>query len=377
MHTTLQNTPTSLKTMTPAADETASKTTDAINRLETRIRGLEAAYKRPYIPTSLNQPVGSHMKVKASTNHALSEYMRLGDAGSYKSLASADPRTGSILLPSITQDFVDQAVPDYSPLRKLARVSQIATDSLELLVDKGSGDVGWVSEVDKREETKAPELVRVTIPTFEMYARPRASQKLLDDIKVDLEQWLVSKIAWQMGMMENQAFITGDGRGKPKGFLNYPLVDAGKGAWGKIESLKTGKDAALVDGDCLVDLFHTMQPEYLEGAVWMMPRSVLALVRKLKDKQGAFLYSEGMIAGQPATLLGHPIVISDAMPALIKGAASVVFANLRYSYQIVERQDVQLLRDPYSAKPYVEFYATKRIGGDVVNFDAIKALRFE
>ena len=353
---------------------------DAINRLETRIRGLEAAYKRSSIPTATYQPplFQRNNTMKTSMNQQVfTDYMRLGDAGSYKSLTSADPRTGAIFLPSPAQDFVEQAVPEYSPLRKLARTMQVTTDGLELLIDKGAGDVGWTSETDKRDETKAPELTKLHIPTHEMYARPRASQKLLDDIKVDLEQWLVSKIAWQMGVMEHQAFISGDGKGKPKGFLAYPLVEAGAGTWGKIESLKTGKDSAISDGDCLVELFHSMKPEYLDGAVWMMPRSALALVRKLKDKQGAYIYSEGLIAGQPGSLLGHPIVVSDAMPGIAKGSPSIVFANFRHGYQIVERQDIQVLRDPYSAKPYIEFYATKRIGGDVINFDAIKALRFE
>ena len=150
----------------------------------------------------------------------------------------------------------------------------------------------------------------------------------------------------------------------------------GKGTFGTLESLPTKSDGALENSDVLIDLFHSMKPEYLEGSVWIMSRATLNMVRKLKDKQNNYLYHIPVISGEKGTLLGHEVIITDDMPAPEKDSMSIVFANFSHAYHIVERQDIQVLRDPYSAKPYIEFYATKRIGGDVVNFDAIKVLRF-
>ncbi|MBX9976731.1 MAG: phage major capsid protein [Alphaproteobacteria bacterium] len=235
--------------------------------------------------------------------------------------------------------------------------------------------MGWVAETGAREETAAPELAKLTIGTHEMFARPRASQKLLDDVSVDLEHWLVQKIAWQMGLMETGAFVSGDGKGKPRGFLSYPIAVMGKPEWGKVETLQSGSEGGLEDSDVLVDVFHSLKPEYLSGACWVMARSTLSQIRKLKDKDGQYLWMPHMSEGVASTLLGYPVIICDSMPGLIKDGLSVAFGNFNHAYQIVERQDIQLLRDPYSAKPYVEFYATKRVGGDVVNFDALRLIQ--
>jgi HK97 family phage major capsid protein len=191
---------------------------------------------------------------------------------------------------------------------------------------------------------------------------------------VDIESWLAQKIAEKMTLSENTAFITGDGNGKPRGFLTYDLVGVGKGEWGKFEKITSVSKDTLIDGDVLIEAFHTLKAQYLNGATWIMARSVLAAIRKLKGENHQYLWQPSMIEGAPATLLGTPIVIADDMPALEekKPAVTVAFGNFREAYQIVDRTGLHVLRDPFSAKPYVEFYATKRVGGDVINFDAIK-----
>ena len=352
------------------------KFSESLTRFDARLRGLEAQYKsqtsRPSFFQNNSVIRGSHMH----SHQSFHQFLRTGESSSFCKGLSSSTASGVITLPQMHHEIVEKALPDYSPLRKLARTTQIASDSLELLVDHGNGDVGWVLEKDEREETTPPELAKIKIQTHEMYARPRASQKLLDDVGIDLESWITTKIAWQMGRIENQAFILGNGEGKPKGFLTYPLCNVGKGTFGTLESLPTKSDGALENSDVLIDLFHSMKPEYLEGSVWLMSRATLNMVRKLKDKQNNYLYHIPVISGEKGTLLGHEVIITDDMPAPEKDSMSIVFANFSHAYHIVERQDIQVLRDPYSAKPYIEFYATKRIGGDVINFDAIKVLRF-
>ncbi len=246
-------------------------------------------------------------------------------------------------------------------------------------MDKGSADVGWVSELADRAETGTPELEKVRISVHQIYAKPRASQKILDDARIDVENWLVGKVSEKMAASENAAFVNGDGDNKPKGFLSYPLVNVAAGEWGKIESVKSGADGQFVKPDVLLDAINAMKPQYLHGAVWLMSRSAMAALRKFKDDWNQYLWQPGLAAGSPATLFGYPVVVNDEMPALIDGkeSTSIVFANFHEVYQIVDRESMHVLRDPYSAKPYVEFYVTKRVGGDVINFDAIKAIQFK
>jgi HK97 family phage major capsid protein len=263
-------------------------------------------------------------------------------------------------------------------MRSVSRVTAISTDALELLQEKGSADVGWVAETAERPETGTPELQKVRIPVHQIYAKPRASQKLLDDASVDIETWLAQKIAEKMTLTENAAFINGDGNGKPKGFLAYDTVEVGKGEWGKFEAVVSKENDALTDGDVLLEAFHALKAPYLRDASWLMARSALAAIRKLKGGDGHYLWQPRMSEGTPSTLLGYPVVVTDDMPALQAGRPSVAvaFGNFREAYQIVDRAGLHVLRDPFSAKPYVEFYATKRVGGDVINFDALKFINF-
>lgn len=238
--------------------------------------------------------------------------------------------------------------------------------------------MGWAQEKDARQETETPELTKVRISVHELYARSRATQQLLEDACINVESWLVEKITAQMAETESAAFVKGNGEGKPRGFLSYEHSEAFQ--WGRLQALKTGKNGAFPTENpenCLIDLFHLLKPAYLKDAVWLMSRSVQAAVRKLKDPTThSPLWQPTLSQEFLPTLMGFPVYITDHMPTLTPGeeAPGLVFGNFKQGYQIVDRQSLHILRDPYSAKPYVEFYTTKRVGGDVINFEAIKVL---
>lgn len=362
-------------------------TMETIEKVDQTLSNLEASFKAfqdnqekkiQQLYKSNQRPVLESQDIQSHKNQGFIDYLKSGHEGfGQKALTSHPGNIGGFLIPDPVIERISQSMQQTSSLRSLARVTTISSDTLELLLDKGSSDVGWVSELADRPETDTPELAKVKISVHQIYAKPRASQKILDDARIDVENWLVGKVSEKMAMSENAAFINGDGDNKPKGFLSYELVPVGDGEWGKIESLKMNVGDKFAT-DVLLDAINAMKPQYLHGAVWLMSRSALTAVRKIKEEFGQYLWQSGLTAGAPSTLLGYPVIINDEMPALSdeKASTSIVFANFHEAYQIVDRASMHVLRDPYSAKPYVEFYVTKRVGGDVINFDAIKAIQF-
>eukprot|EP01035_Chromulina_nebulosa_P020363 gene20363-26429_t len=295
----------------------------------------------------------------------LKSFMRSGIQT--KGLSSGD-ESGAFLVARPVQDHIQQRLILNGGIRSLARSTNISTDAIELLIDKNAGDVGWVSETGDRDETATPELFKHKIPVHEIYAKPRISQKLLDDAVINIESWLIEKVSHTMHQLENTAFVNGDGVGKPKGFMNYPLVAIGAGEWGKIESVKTGVSGAIIDLDALYYALEAMKPEI---AGW----SAITQLRRLKTNDGMPIWQPSIVLREPDLLLGYPVVVSDDMPKLRAGtpSTSIMLANFRKGYQVVDRHDMRLLRDPYSSKPFVEFYATKRVGGDTITLPEVKA----
>lgn len=331
---------------------------ETLSKTAARLDQVEIALKRP--------PV---IEAKPLEYEGFGRFVRKGiDDISIKSMISADDAKGGYLIPHSAVQLINQQLQSRSIIRRLASVATITNDSLDLLVEKTEPDVGWVAETDRRDETSAPELIKVSIPAHEIFAKPRVSQRMLDDAAINIESWLAERIADKMAKIENQAFLYGDGSAKPKGILAYPAVALGKGEWGKIESisLALNKENAA---DVLIDLFYAMKSEYLEGACWIMSRAVAAKIRKLKDGQGSYLWQPALAADQPNLLLGYPVYLCDDMKP---EEEKLIFANIHKAYQVVDRSNINVLRDPFSAKPYVEFYTTKRVGGDVINFDAVK-----
>lgn len=270
-----------------------------------------------------------------------------------------------------------------SPMRQISSVITISTDKIEWPIEETKAPIGgWVSERGARGETGTPKMGKLSIEVHEQYAEPRVTQQLLDDAAVDIEAWLTGKIEEELGRVENTAFVLGDGQGKPRGFLDYASAandkDDEKRKWGVLQSIKTGSSGGFgTQVDALIDLVHKMHPRYRDNSSWIMNRTTLAAVRKLKDGDGNYLWQMGNVQnGAPGILHGHQIVEAEDMPDIAANSYSIAFGDFNVGYQIVDRQGIIVLRDPYTAKPYVKFYTTKRVGGDVKNFDAIKLLQF-
>jgi HK97 family phage major capsid protein len=256
-------------------------------------------------------------------------------------------------------------------------VQVIGTDALEGLFDLERAGAVWVGETGARTQTSTPNLGKWRIPVHELSAMPAATQKILDDAAINLETWLADKVALEFALSENAAFVNGNGVDKPRGFLTY---GAGTTLPGTIQQLPTGVSAAFAaapnGGDALIDALYSLKAPYRANATWFMNRATTKMVRKLKDSDGAYLWSPGIAAGQPATVLGYPVAAFEDMPDPATDSLSIAVGDMRAAYQIVDRMGLRVLRDPYTAKPFVLFYTTKRTGGDVVNFEALKLIEF-
>ncbi|MGH6719901.1 MAG: phage major capsid protein [Alphaproteobacteria bacterium] len=343
---------------------------DDIDRLKSALDRTQATLNRPARAEAPGGDADGAVHAKA-----FGRYLRKGDEAQLATLQAKalsvgnDPEGGYLVTPAMSQ-MIARTVFESSPVRALAVVETISGDSLEMLVDKDEPGAGWVAETATRAETDTPDLAKVAIPAHEMYAEPRATQKLIDDASLDVEAWLAGKIAERFARLEATAFVAGDGVGRPRGLLTYPAGTA----WSQIEQINSGSNGQ-VTGDGLIDAQGALKEGYGGNAAWLMNRVTMSQVRKLKDSQGMYLWQPGLQPGRTDTLLGRSVHVAADMPVPATGALAVLLGDLRRAYQIVDRVGVRILRDPFTAKPYVKFYATKRVGGDVVNFEAVKILK--
>jgi len=298
-----------------------------------------------------------------------------------KALSAGSDPDGGYLLPTPTVGRIVSKVYEQSVMRQIANVQSISTDALEGVVDNGDAGAGWVSETGTRSETTTPQVGKWRIEAHEMYAEPRVTQKLLDDAAVDVEMWLAGKIADKFARVEGTAFWSGTGTGQPRGLATYTTAATGDDsrAWGQFEHVKSGAngDFHTTKADPLQDLIGAMRDQYLAAAVFVMRREVRTKLRKLKEATSdRYLWEPSLQAGQPDRLLGYPVRIDQYMPALTTDSLSLAFGDFAEAYTIVDRLGIRTLRDPYTAKPYVKFYSTRRVGGGAVNFEAAKFLKF-
>jgi HK97 family phage major capsid protein len=316
-----------------------------------------------------------------------SNYIRTGsDVVFKKSMSNKTGEDGGHLVPNVITMRINDQMRFLSPMRSIAKITTISTNCIDMLIDSKKPDAGWLSaDNDNVDETDSPEIRKIKIPVHEIYAKPKASQRLLDDSQINVDDWLVGKIAEKIAALENSAFINGDGTDKPRGFLNYESEKTADSEreYGKLQHFCTGAQGKFESNesavDILIDIACSLKPIYIRNAKWIMSRSALSVIRKLKNKDGINLWQPSLSESTPPTLLGYPVIIDDDMPALkddVK-SASIAFGDFHCGYQIIDRQGLKILRDPYSSKPFIEFYASKRTGGAVVDFDAIKVLKFE
>lgn len=297
-----------------------------------------------------------------------------------KALNSLDGEDGGYAIPQELDRELEKRLRLLSPVRADARVVSIGSSRYKKLVNVGGIASGWVTETDGRPETATPKLAEIDPPLGELYANPAATQVMLDDTHFDVEQWLGEELAEEFAIQENTAFVTGDGVNKPKGFLTYVTSadeDASR-SFGQIQAVATGVngDWAGDPADSLIDLVHSMKAGYRTGAKFYLNTGLLAEIRKFKDQDGNYLWRPGLESGVASSLLGYPVVEVADMPDKAADSLSIAFANMKRAYTVTDRMGTRILRDPYSHKPYIHFYTTKRVGGAVTNDQAIKLLQF-
>ncbi len=315
---------------------------------------------------------------------AFDAYMRNGDDRLIRSLDTkamsyGSGQDGGYLVPNETETEIGKRLAALSPIRSIASVRQVSAAVLKKPFSVSGPAVGWVAETGTRTQTNTATLAELSFPTMELYAMPAATASLLEDTVVDLDQWISSEVEAAFAEQEGTAFVSGDGVNKPKGFLSYTKVAEASWAWDKIGYVATGEAGALPDedpSDVLIDLVYTLKAGYRQNASWVMNRKTQGSIRKLKDGEGNYLWQPPASAGQRAMLMGFPVVEAEAMPNAGADTTPIAFGDFNRGYLVVDRAGVRVLRDPYSAKPYVLFYTTKRVGGGVQDFDAIKLLKY-
>ena len=262
-----------------------------------------------------------------------------------------------------------------SPMRSICGNVQVSTDNYERLVSIGVAASGWVDEDDARTVTDSPSLAKVAAVTGEVYANVAATQRSLDDIMFSVESWVADEVGKTFAAVENTAFTVGDGTKKPKGLMAYTTAEttdkAGTRTFGVIEEIKTGT-ASVIGGDDLITVVHSLNPMYRPNARWMCTGLTVAALRKLKDSEGNYLWRPGLIEGQPSTLMGYPVTENEAMAEIADSALPMAFGDFMKAYITVDRTGVRMLRDPYSSKPNVLFYSTKRVGGACLDSLSVK-----
>lgn len=303
-------------------------------------------------------------------------YIRKGHARFFKEIeghetkllsVDRDPGGGFWVNPEMSDKIIMQVF-ETSPIRQFANIENIGSDSLEMITDLNEAGSGFVAEQESRTETTTPDIGKRVIHAHELFAEPRSTQKLLDDAQFNVEAWLSRKVAERFARDEATAFVTGNGVGRPRGMTTYP---AGTSITSQIEQIASGTSGA-VTSDGLFDLLYSLKSPYLRNARFMAPRLIIRDLRKLKDAENRYLWEPTFQAGQPAMIIGFAIHQADDFADAAAGSLSIAFGDFKEAYTIVDRKGIRVLRDPFTAKPFIKFYTTKRVGGDIVNFEAIK-----
>ena len=357
-------------------------TTDKVDRINAALDAQQKSIER--LSLTMSQPALGGGACHSEAKSAWSDYIRTGDGGALKALegkslsASVDAE-GGYVVPSETESTIDRALTQASPFRSIATVRQVSAGTFKKPISAAGATSGWAGDKTARPETTAPQLELLEFPVGELYAMPAATQTLLDDGVADVDAWLADEVRDVFAAQETSAFVNGDGTNKPYGLLSNTVQAESVHTWGNLGYVATGTDGdfdATAPIDALLELIYAPKPRFRPGASFMMNRRTVGQIRKFKDADGNYIWQPSVSAGQPSSLLGYPLTEVEDMPDVDTGSLSIAFGDFRRGYMIVDRQGVRVLRDPYSAKPYVLFYTTKRVGGGVQDFNAIKLLKF-
>ena len=346
-------------------------TEDRLARIDRRLDALSLKLARPEAgEVKTADPDGR--------SEAWGKYLRSGDDSGLlqldvKALNTGTDEQGGHVAPPELDRLIESRLMAASPMRQIATVRQTSAGTYRKPVGLGAA-ASWIGEQAARTETAQSGLSLLEFPAGELYAMPAATQTLLDDAYADIDAWLADEVEAAFAAQESAAFVSGDGDGKPKGFLDYDIVAEANHEWGKVGSV-AGDFTAADAADQIIDLIYTPKAQFRANGRFVMNRRTVAAVRKLKDGDGRYIWQPGT-GGEAATIMGYPVTEVEDMPDIGTGHAAIAFGDFRRFYLIADRQGARVLRDPYSAKPFVLFYTTKRVGGGVQNFDAAKVMVF-
>jgi HK97 family phage major capsid protein len=353
-------------------------TVEKVDRISKAMDQLSLKQSRPPLGRETRQDL-------APSEHksAFDAYVRRGDERAMnqleaKAMSVGTAADGGYLVPTEIETEIGKRLSLLSPIRAISSVRQISAGTLKKPFATTGFAAGWTAETAVRTQTNTPVLSELQFPAMELYAMPAATSALLDDSAVDIDSWLASEVEAVFAEQEGTAFVNGDGVNKPRGFLNYTNVAEASWTWGNLGYIATGVAGALPTSnasDVLIDTVYALKAGYRQNGTWVMNRKTQSTVRKLKDAQGNYLWQPPATAGAEATLMGFKLVEAEDMPDIAANATPIAFGNFNRGYLVVDRLGVRILRDPYSAKPYVLFYTTKRVGGGVQDFNAIKLLK--
>ncbi len=365
--------------------------TEKVDRINAEISDLQKALDETNAAIAALRIGGDGDRVApdvAAHHAAFGQFFRKGVDAGLRDLeikagltTQSDP-DGGYLVPDTVENTIDRVLGSNSVMRQLARTISISGDVYRKLVSMGGATSGWVGEEDSRPETATPTLREIAINTGEIYANPAATQGVLDDARIDIAAWLADEVSIEFAEQEGNAFINGNGVKKPRGILAYDMVDNASHAWGKIGFVKSGNASGFAastttvsPADALIDLYFALKSGYRNAAAWLMSDKTMATVRKFKDAEGAFVWAPPTAAAPVPTILGKPVYTDDFMPDVGSNKFPILFGDFARTYLIVDRFGIRILRDPYTRKPFVHFYTTKRVGGGIVNFESAKAMK--
>ena len=294
-------------------------------------------------------------------------------------MTTAVASEGGVLVDAQTAERIATVRRGAGSLRSIANVVQVEAGSYDALIERHEIGTAWLAENGQPVDGTDAAFERISIPLHELSAMPRASQRLLEDAAFDVEAWLADAIAERFSRAENAAFVNGSGVDMPTGILAHPIAPFETAGWGSIGYVATGVAGGFSQEDPvnpLVDMVYALGTKYRANAVFVMNSRTAGTIRKMKDVDGRFMWTEALCAGQPALLLGYPVLTCEEMPDIGVDTTPIAFGDFKAGYTIAERPDLRILRDPYSVKPHVQFYASMRVGGDVTDFSAIRLLKF-
>jgi HK97 family phage major capsid protein len=372
-------------------DQIERRSADVVT--EDKVERINAALTRRLDDLALKSArpsLGATRESKAlghdATEHkaAFESYMRSGESAGLralevKAMSAGSDADGGYTVPVEIEQSIGERLTAISPIRSIAGQRTISGNVYKKPFMTAGPAVGWVGETDARTQTTSPVLDALSFPAMELYAMPAATATLLEDSVVNIDQWLAAEVEQAFAVQEGTAFVTGDGTNKPKGFLSYTTVANASWTWGNIGYIASGAAGAFASSnpsDALVDLIYAVKAGYRQNGSFVMNRKTQGSVRKFKDSGGAYLWQPPAQAGGRASLMTFPVVEAEDMPDVAANSLSVAFGDFGRGYLVVDRAGVRVLRDPFTAKPYVLFYTTKRVGGGVQDFDAIKVLKF-